>query len=159
MRPEYFDRIEPEALKVNGKTMEELQESPERSATVADFVNWFYTAISSYKLKVIAPLGHNWGGFDKGFVSAWLDPTFQHVKSRGGALGAFFHYHGRDSMVAAQYINDRVVQRMGNNHTIPFRYTSLGKLAETLGIETPAAHTALGDALTTAAVYKKLSQI
>lgn len=94
--------------------------------------------------KKAIPLGQNYA-FDKGFIQHWL----------GGAANYehYFDYHYRDTMILALGLNDRAAAK---GEKIPFPKVNLQYLATTLGVINKAAHTALGDTVCTAEVYKKL---
>jgi DNA polymerase III epsilon subunit-like protein len=93
--------------------------------------------------KRIMPLGQNFG-FDKGFITRWLGVEM---------YNQYFDYHYADTMVAAMYLNDRAGMHA---EPIPFSKINLTYLASTLKIDHPRAHTALGDCVVTAEVYKQM---
>ena len=153
IRPENApETIEDGALKVNGKKREELETFPKRIEVVKEFVAWWEENVGKRQLKNIVPLGHNYNGFDKDFIKAFLDP-----KTRvNNAYGAFFHYHCHDSMTTAMYLNARqAVAGMKPQ----FYSVSLGAVCKRLGIVNEQAHSACGDAVAAAAVYQRLCQL
>jgi DNA polymerase III epsilon subunit-like protein len=154
VKPEHFDTITQQALDVNGKTVEQLETFPTRIETVRSFVKWYEENVGKRQLKNIVPLGHNFGGFDKPFISAWLDPASKH----GNVFSAFFHYHYHDSMIAAMYINARQEVKFPGSKPA-FYSISLGAVCKRLGIVNDQAHTAYGDAIAAAEVYRKLCEL
>lgn len=151
IKPGHFETITEQALEVNGKTREQLETFPSRIDTVRAFVIWFDTNAATRQLRNIVPLGHNYGGFDKDFISAWLDPTSRH----GNAYNAFFHYHYHDSMIAAMYMNARQEVKFPGSKPV-FYSVSLGAVCKRLGFQNDQAHTAMGDAISSAEVYRRL---
>jgi DNA polymerase III epsilon subunit-like protein len=143
MKPENEDSIDWNAFKVNKTDYYKLmQEGMDKWDAAELFVEWF----EKLKLppnKRIMPLAHNWA-FDCEFVKKWLGPKT-------------FHYHidgrYRDTMVTALQLND--VADI-NNTQIPFPKVKLDYVASQLKIPHERAHTALGDCLVTAQVYKGL---
>lgn len=93
--------------------------------------------------KKIAPLAWNWR-FDAGFIEDWLGPK---------TYNDFFWNRARDGMPVVQYFNDRA-EFEGRKPAFP--QTSLQEVRARFGIPQSEAHRALGDALTTAKVYRKL---
>ena len=92
--------------------------------------------------KMVA-LGHNFA-FDKSMLSNWLGVT---------TFDMLWHYHHRDSMVAALTLNDRAAWKANK---VPFPKVNLTYLATTLGIKNDYPHDAYYDCLTTAEVYRRL---
>ena len=91
----------------------------------------------------VIPLGHNYP-FDMGFLKAWLGiENYQH----------FFHYHHRDSMIAALMRNDEAARR---GDPVPFPKVNLKYVATKLNVELIRVHRAIDDAHATAQVYRKL---
>jgi DNA polymerase III epsilon subunit-like protein len=154
VKPEHPETITDEALSVNGKTREELETFPTRIETVRAFVKWFEENVAKRQLKSIVPLGHNFGGFDKPFIQAWLDPATKH----GNAFSAFFHYHYHDSMIAAMYVNSRQNVKLPGSKP-PFYSTSLANCCKRLQIVNEQEHSAIGDAIASAQVYRKLCEL
>lgn len=113
--------------------------------TAADYIVEWFEKINLPESKRLVPLAQNWAGIDKIFITEWLGPlTFEQI----------FHFHYRDTMTTALYINDRAD---AHNERIPFPKVNLQYLCSQLGIERNGrAHRALDDALVVAEVYKKL---
>lgn len=139
------DRLSPGALKVNGKTAEEIATYPPRKEVVKAFFEW----VAPYGK--MAPLGQNWS-FDKGFFTAFLDPD----RVAPEVAQKYFDYRARDLQRVVMYAIDRAKMA---GAPLPFGGTSLVKISEKLGIENPAPHTAYGDAVTAALCYSKLVKL
>ncbi len=151
VKPDFPDRLDPRALKVNGKTKEELEQAPTRAETIAAFIKWHKDYVIPSGRKTMDVIAQNWS-FDKPMLMAWLDRD----NKQPNCISTFFHYQVRDVARIALYLCDRA-QR--NEMTLPFGGISLGKICQGLGIEIKDAHTARGDCLMTAAAYKKLVEL
>lgn len=93
--------------------------------------------------KRVLLLGHNIV-FDKPFIIKWL----------GLALfNEIFDSRVRDTMIAANYLNDRAAM---HSEKVPFPKVNLAWMAKTFTISHERAHDALQDCIVTAEVYKKL---
>lgn len=92
--------------------------------------------------KKILPLAHNWP-FEAGFLRKWLGSR---------AFDEFF-FGFRDTMALCNMLNDMADMQ---NLQWPFPKVNLEYVATTLRIENPNPHDALGDAVTTAHVYRVL---
>lgn len=93
--------------------------------------------------KKIAPLWSN-GGFDKGFLVQWLGQDLYEE---------LFHFHERDTQVAALLLNDRADYHCAD---LPFNRIGLSSLAGVFGVVNENPHDALADCLTTAEVYRRM---
>jgi len=111
-----------------------------RGECIESFITW-HTAMNLENMKM-APVGHNYVGFDKNFIKKQLFPTMYEE---------LFDYHVYDTMSCA---NLHVLQSNRKGTPPLFRGVSLSKVAAGLGIVTDPAteHTAYGDCVTTAAV-------
>lgn len=111
----------------------------------AEFLLEWFHKLKLPERKKIVPLAHNWAGIDKLFIQQWLGPlTFDLI----------FHFHYRDTMTTALYLNDRADKQV---EQIPFPKVGLQYLVSSLKIETDGrAHTAIDDCVTTAKVYERL---
>lgn len=71
MKPLHFDRLQPEALKVNGKTVEELEKAPEQALVWRQFIDWV-ARFNPKKSNWTAPIssGKNIRAFDCKFADA-----------------------------------------------------------------------------------------
>jgi DNA polymerase III epsilon subunit-like protein len=148
IRPNFPERIDKQALEVNGLTLEKIMDVGFSSDKVIDLFEEWFTKLPILPNKYgspnrIMPLGHNYA-FDKAFLIEFFGPL---------NYDRYFHYHFRDSMVAALFINDREGVR---NNQIPYPKVNLKYLATTLGVPLGRSHTALDDAACSAACYKKL---
>lgn len=148
VRPEHPDRLSPGALKVNGESWESLQNAPTRKESIELFFQWFKNTVLNNGFKKISPLAQNWA-FDKGFLQFWLDPS----NTSPEAFDALFDYRSRDTMHTGMFLIDRSKVKRGE---LLMKYPSLKSLSAKFGVEQVDAHTALGDALTTAACYKAM---
>lgn len=127
--PQFMHRNYDRALRL-GCTKKEALEA---------FLDWHKTLNLEGK---IAPVGHNYTGFDKDFIRTNLFPT---------AYEDFFDYHVYDTMAWANFY---ILQCLRKQITPPFRKASLGVVAAGLGIipDPTLEHTAYGDCVTTARV-------
>lgn len=142
-----LDRVDPGALAVNGKTIEDIKKAPPRLETVKAFFAW------SREFGKFAPLGQNWA-FDKGFFQHWLDPEYKSLASaRNGIWESYIDYRARDLARVACFIIDRA---KATNQPPFFKGMSLEKISAALGVVNPQPHTAYGDACTAALCYSKL---
>lgn len=123
-----------------------INEGYDRFAAIDLFENW-YAKLRIPETKRIMPLGQNYQ-FDKSFISMWLGGQDMYEP--------YFHYHYRDTMIAAHYINDRLAFR---GESVAFPKQNLEYLCSTLHIENEAPHTAIGDAMATARVYREMMNI
>lgn len=139
-RPENADK---EAMRVHGFTMADLMLNGCDPWKAADLlVEWFATLELAVDKRIV-PLAQNWQ-FDKSFVMEWLGPETYNL---------LFHYHYRDSMIAALYLNDRADFHA---EKIPYPKVSLKYLCSTLKVQNERAHSALYDCVSTAEVYRRL---
>lgn len=140
MKPIDGKKIEQEALTINKIDLPWVMLNCLTADRVLDlFLDW----VQRLQLgeKKIIPLAHNWP-FDSAFLKTWMGPlTYSQV----------FAHNYCDTMVVAQYINDLYDTCC---ERIPYPKINLRYLASTLKIENPDVHRALGDAVTTAKVYK-----
>lgn len=145
MKVEFEDRIDWEAFRITKIDFYKLQQTGIDKYQAADlFERW----VEKFKLrfnKRISPLAHNWC-FDQMFVRDWLG---------NGSYEDVIDGRYRDTQALALYLNDVADLKVEQN---PFNKVNLGWLAKTLDIENPRSHSALGDCITTAAVYKRLIQ-
>lgn len=141
------ERVDPNALRVNGKTMEEVLAAGDRRDSVKAFFEW------SKEIGKFAPLAQNWA-FDREFFQRWIDP--EHKAATSGdvnILGKYLDYRARDLARVVCFAIDRAKAK---GTPTQFKGMSLAKISEALGVVNPAPHTAYGDACTTAMCYAKL---
>jgi DNA polymerase III epsilon subunit-like protein len=143
MRPDRPETVEPGALKVNGLTMEDIMTAPLTQQQGREALYQWYSTLALLETKKIQPLGHNYA-FDMSFMKEWLGVNnyYNH-----------FDYHYRDSMIAAQLLNDRAYI-LGER--IPFPHVGLGQVAKGCDLDHKNAHNALSDVLMCIKVYKRL---
>ncbi len=101
------------------------------------FFQWYDDVVGN---KILYPLGHNYNGFDKGFLKIFF----------GDHYDKFFLYKARDSMVSAQFMKD--CNKLPSDLS-----TSLMSMCRFFNI-THDAHTSYGDALASLKVYKRLKE-
>jgi DNA polymerase III epsilon subunit-like protein len=139
-RPENFDQA------TASITRQQLADCVNRGVDpykAADYFDeWFKKLNLGYEKRIMV-LGHNWP-FDRGFLIDWLGPK---------SVEFYFDGRFRDTMCAAHLINDRNGYA-GDSITHP--KLGLGALANYYGIPHDNAHDALGDCLTTVAVYREM---
>ena len=95
--------------------------------------------------KRILPLAHNWQ-FDSSFIKRWLGIEM---------YGEIFDSRYRDTQVAAEYLNERAAMHA---EKVPYSKVNLGWLAKVHGVVNEQAHDAVFDCLTTAEVYRRMTQ-
>lgn len=91
----------------------------------------------------IIPLGQNYA-FDMGFIKRWLGVDFYQE---------LFHYHYKDTMIAAAYLNDAAAMQAED---VPYSKIGLKWLCNKLNVQLDRHHDALADAVATAEVYRRL---
>jgi DNA polymerase III epsilon subunit-like protein len=98
--------------------------------------------------KKLIPLAQNWV-FDRGFIIDWLGEK---------SFDSFLHPWYRDTLPVAQYINDSYAKDVHCvlEHKVPFPKSNLLYLCACLKIKNENPHDALGDAVATAEVYRKM---
>jgi len=148
MKPTHPTRIEPAAIKINKLKLEQIEKTGfDQIQALELFEKWFEKLNIKYdkygKRHKIIPLGHNYAGFDKPFITKWMGHE---------TYNQYFHYHDRDTMHTAAYLNDRAGMHV---EKIPFPKLSLRYVASQLKITSDNFHNALEDCKVTAAVYKK----
>lgn len=146
LKPDYPERIDPKAMTVN-KKMAALADGIEQITGVDLFESWYekveaYCTINGYDPR-LQPLGQNYG-FDRNFIAKWMGDDLYAQR---------FHYHYRDTLHSALYINDHAVN---NGNEPPFQKVSLTDLATALHVPFDNAHDAVADCMICLEVYKKL---
>jgi len=143
LQPGRPQNIKQSATRVHGHKLSELMRDGIEPIKAADlFDEWFERLHMPYGKRIV-PLAHNWP-FDRSFIKAWLGE--EHFNQYFSALY-------RDTMVAAQYFNDRAAFHA---EQVPFNKVKLNFLAAQLEIPHEHAHSALHDSLVAAEVYHKL---
>lgn len=149
IRPEHPERIDPQAMKVNQLTFTDLARTgKDRLAAIDMLEHWINEKLNLGATKYgtpkkIMPLGQNYA-FDKAFIQRWLSPAL---------YDEYFHYHYRDTMIAANFLNDHAAFHA---EKVPFSKCNLTWLAKELKVPYDRAHDALQDCLATAEVYRRL---
>jgi len=150
LKPDHPDRADAKALKVNRLEMAKLlQEGHDREKAKDMLEEWVkklgLPCTKWGNRKKIIPLGQNYG-FDISFIKRWLGVELYYE---------IFHYHHRDTMIAAAFLNDIDAMKVEK-----IRYPKIGLkyLCNLLNVELYGHHDALQDCRATAEVYKKLIQ-
>lgn len=143
IKPMHPENISSHALRVNKKNIMEIISKGIDAFQAADLLDEWFERLHLGAKKRIIPVGHNYV-FDMGFLKEWLgELNYEHL----------FHYHYRDTMRVALYLNDRAIS---SNSFPPYHNVSLTSMANRLGIDTSNAHDALEDCVITAEVYRRL---
>lgn len=143
IKPKRPENADPKALGVNNRTLADIMQHGVEPYKLADMFDEWCDSLQLAHNKKITPLGQNYQ-FDKNFLVDWLgEESYSHR----------IDYHYRDTMCAALYLNDRASFL---EVAPPFPKVNLKYLASQLSIDNPKSHDALGDCLTTIAVYKKM---
>lgn len=150
LKPDHPERVAKQAMRVNGLNLEDLMAKGIPQVEAVDlFIQWYESLDipynkSGYNQCKIIPLGQNYA-FDKGFIQSWLGLE---------TYDRYFHYHHRDTMIAAHFVNDCYAMKAED---VPFAKTNLKWLCKKLNITNARAHDALQDCIATAQVYKRLT--
>lgn len=150
LKPEHPERASREAMALNRMDFRKIAV---RGIDPLKAIDLLESWIEKLKLPVlpsgnprkIIPLGQNFA-FDRAFMIKWLTSD---------QFNLWFHYHYRDTMLAATYLNDRAGMQ---GEKVPFSKVSLSWLTNKLDVPLERAHDALEDCLATAEVYKRLLQ-
>lgn len=148
MAPEHPQRVEDEALRMNGLDIIRITyrgHDPDKAKDMLeDWVDKLGLSHTKYgNRKRLMPLAHNWQ-FDSAFIKAWLGISL---------FGEIFDSRSRDTQVAAAYLNDQAAMR---GDVVPFSKIKLSWLCNKLNVENVRAHDALQDCMATAEVYRRL---
>ena len=139
-RPENIDK---RAIKLNNIDFYQLQQRSIDPWMGADQFDTWFEALKLPCYKRIMPLGSNYM-FDRGFLIDWLGQE---------SYDQFFHFHFRDTQVAALYDNDYESSRA---EKINYHHVGLNALCGKLGIVNQKKHDALQDCVATAEVYRRM---
>jgi len=135
--------FEAEAVKMNKETfMLALREGIDTDEAIDHFERWFDSLNLAHGKRII-PLGQNYA-FDKSFLQAWMG--VKHYEY-------FFHYHYRDTMHVALFLNDLA---WFNGEPIPLPKVSLRYLCSQLKVRNDKPHSAIADAMAEAEIYRQL---
>jgi len=150
MKLEFPERVEKSALRKNNLTVNKLQlEGFDREKTKDLLFSWrdklglSCTVYGTPKKMML--LGHNLA-YDIAFIQNWLGEDM---------YAELFDYHYRDTMILANYLNDRAAVHA---EKVPFSKVTLTWLANQFNIDTEGAHDALIDCIITSKVYGKLCE-
>jgi len=77
--PKYINRIDKEALEVNGFTVEQVQDFPTVVQARGSFLHWWRDALDG---ELMTPVAHNWS-FDKGFMRKFLTYQYDDIIAHG----------------------------------------------------------------------------
>jgi len=139
IKPDFPERMNPEAVKKHGLTVDYLDQCVSQDRAVDLFIEWF-ESLGLLFGKRLLPLAHNWA-FERGFLMYWLGLE---------GFDSMWQGTGRDTMTAAGFINDLYVWH-GRKH--PFNYVNLKAICDRFDIHLDKAHDALADCLATAKLY------
>lgn len=144
IRPQYPDRMHPEAVATHGITVEDLASEPDKYQVADDLWDWFQ-ALELAPGKRLIPLCHN-SQFDIPFVQQLLSYDL---------WSEIFGYPTRDTQAT---VVSRMDKAAFNNTKSPFPYARLSECCKVYGIQLDDAHDALADALATLRLYKALME-
>jgi len=145
LKIEFEDRIDWEAFRVTKIDFFKHQQVAIDKWTASDL---FELWVKKFKLqfrKRISPIAHNWA-FDQMFIRDWVGH---------GVYDDLIDGRYRDTMVCSLLFNDQADRAA---EQVPFAKNKLSWLAKKLGIEHHHAHSALGDCIVTADIYKRFVQ-
>ena len=142
IKPDHPERAQKDAMNVNGLDLAWLDTCPEKDMVANTLEEWFRDRDFPMDKRMI-PLTHN-GLYDIPFIKDWLGEALYY---------RFFTFVGRDTMEAANYMNDQAAFKA---RPVPFSSVGLKSLCNNFGIILDGHHDALSDALATARVYKEL---
>ena len=146
IKPSRPENIEAKAMQVNKINLAHLMLHGMDSFQAADLLDEWFEKLRLPLGRKIVPLGQNYA-FDREFMREWLGHlNYDHL----------FHYHYKDTMIAAQYINDRA--EIHGNYP-PFSKGSLGRIAGVLEIEYQNAHDALADCVIVSECYRRMMRM
>jgi DNA polymerase III epsilon subunit-like protein len=143
LKPKKPENADPGAFRVNKLSLADCILKGMDPYSAADLFDDWFAKLKLPPGKKICPLAHNYP-FDRSFIIEWLGDE---------SYNQYFDYHSRDTAVIANYLNDRADLM---NEKFPFPKINLSYVAAQLEIQNPDAHTAVGDAMTTALVYKAM---
>jgi len=143
MQPIEGKIIDPEAMRVNRLNLADIKLNYLDAWKTLDLLVEWFEKLNLGMNKGIVPIAHNWP-FDRAFFISWMgDLTYRTIFSR----------LYRDTMALAGSICDKCDL---HNQPLPFNKLNLKALAKHFNIENPDPHRAMGDAYTTAKVYRQL---
>lgn len=143
LKPVRIENVSEEALAVNKLSLAKLTLMGIDPFQAADLLDEWFDRLGLPIGKKILPVGHNYS-FDKAFLMEWLGQL---------SYDRIFHYHYRDTMIVANFINDRAVARYALQ---PFNNVKLTTVASSLQVDASKAHDSLEDCQMVAEVYRRL---
>ena len=145
LKVEFEDRIDWEAFRVTKIDFFKHQQVAIDKWTAGDLFERWVKKFDLRFNKRISPLAHNWV-FDSMFLRDWLGHgLFEDVMD-----GRY-----RDTMPVSLYFNDTADMFQ---EQLPYAKNNLPWLCKKMGIKHVGAHSALGDCIVTAQVYKRWVQ-
>jgi DNA polymerase III epsilon subunit-like protein len=144
--PTRLDFVSPEAMRVNGLSLEDLTFTAPSVGTVTDHIVEYLGSLPLPVNKGLIPLAHNWA-FESAFLSSWLGLD---------GLSTIFSRRARDTMTLAAGIFD---SREFAGDTFNFPSLSLEHLCQQLGITNERPHDAFYDCCATIHLYRRLLEI
>lgn len=141
--PEYPERVEPGAVRVNGLSAEWLESHGVAQDRSVDLFEEWFKALDLPFGKRLCPIAHNWA-FEKGFLTNWMGLE---------GFDSIFHPHSRDTQRVASFLNDAAGY---HGLKIPFGSVSQHSLCGKFGIGNANEHDALADCLACAKLYRAL---
>jgi len=145
LKVEFEDRIDWEAFRVTKINFFKHQQVAIDKWQAADLFEMWIKKFNLQFNKRISPLAHNWQ-FDQMFIRDWLG---------NGLFEDLIDGRSRDTLAVSLFLND-VADFAAEQ--VPFAKNNLPWLAKKLNIQHDHAHSALGDCLVTAEVYKRFIQ-
>jgi DNA polymerase III epsilon subunit-like protein len=145
LKPKRPENADPGAFRVNKLSLADCILKGLDPYSAADLFDAWFEKLKLMPGKKICALAHNLP-FDRSFILDWLGHESYHQ---------YFDHHYRDTCVVANYLNDRADLM---SEKFPFPKINLSYVAAQLQIVNPDAHTAVGDAMTTALCYKAMLQ-
>lgn len=145
IKPDHPERSQPEAMAVNGLSLEELSMCPDKRTVADEFYNWF-KGMGLPMGKRLIPLAQN-TPFDVPFMQQWLGLDLYYE---------IFTRRCRDTMHTALGINDAHAFK---GFALPFPEVGLKSLCNHFAIDLSDHHDALADCIATAKIYKHLLQM
>lgn len=149
--PEHPERADPKAMTVNRRSLAEIKlrghDREKAKDLLEDWVDRLGLTYNKYgNRNRLLPLGHGIG-IDKYFIMHWYGAE---------NYSNIFDGRDRDTMVIANYLNDRADMHA---ETIPYSKVKLSWLCKQLGVRLDNAHNAVDDCVATAGCYKKLLEM
>jgi DNA polymerase III epsilon subunit-like protein len=139
IKPVNIALISPKAMEINKIDLNMLLKSAPTSSQVrSEFIMWKNELFGDTKLQ---PLGHNFDGFDKGFLELWLGDIYTDI----------FDHHSMDSCKVARICKDIGI--------LPVERCNLPTLKDHFAINIGKLHSAYGDCLITIEIYRQLVKL